>query len=142
MNPFPPVSELVPHRPPMLLLVRVLHYGGADIECQARLPRSGPMVAAHRVGVLWALELVAQACAAWSGLASGGGEPVTAGYVIASPRFEFATSELPREVALVVRATHVGGDTAVSSFAGSVSFGDRRLAHGTLTVIKALAHER
>src|SRR6185369_5593006 len=66
--PFPPLADLVPHRPPMLLLDRVLAYSNEAVSCEVNIRPDSPFVEGALVPAVVALEYMAQAVAAFAGL--------------------------------------------------------------------------
>lgn len=70
MTPYPPIVELVPHRPPMLLLDRVLSYDGERVVCETVLEAGSPFVEQGRVPAVVGIEYMAQAIAAGAGLSA------------------------------------------------------------------------
>lgn len=68
MSAFPPVAELVPQRPPMLLLDEVLAADADAITCLAVIRPGNLFLVDGRVHAATALEYMAQAIAALAGL--------------------------------------------------------------------------
>ena len=67
---YPPIVELVPHRPPMLLLDRVLSYDGECVVCETVLEHDSPFVEQGHVPALVGIEYMAQTIAAGAGLSA------------------------------------------------------------------------
>ena len=65
---YPPIVELVPHRPPMLLLDRVLSYDGECVVCETVLEPESPFVDEGEVPAIVGIEYMAQTIAAGAGL--------------------------------------------------------------------------
>ena len=68
MTTWPPIVELVPHRPPMLLLDRVLAYDGECVTCETVLRPDSPFADQGRVPAVVGIEYMAQTIAAGAGL--------------------------------------------------------------------------
>lgn len=86
---FPPVAELLPHAPPMLLLDAVLE-GDADTLSASLTIRPGIAFfdAGHGVPAHVGIEYMAQACGAWAGLRGRAeGRPVSLGLLLGTRRY-------------------------------------------------------
>lgn len=130
----PPVADLLPHTPPMRLLDAVSRFEGAQIECTATLLPTCPFAdAAGSVEPLVAVELVAQAAAAWAALAGGGG--VRPGVVASCREAQFEDVQLQVGDALVVRAERTAGSADFGSFSGVVLRGAAAVATISLGVV-------
>jgi len=131
----PPLTELVPHRAPMLLLDEVSSYDDISVECLVVLRDDSPFVERGRVRATLALEYLAQSIAVWSGLQGRArGEPVRIGYLVGSRELAFAVDHFRVGDELRLRASRVGGDSKLGAFACSVLRGGDTLASGTLNV--------
>lgn len=62
-----PISELVPHRPPMILLDRVIDCDGESLEAELTLTAHSPFCVDGKVGAWIGIEYMAQAVAALAG---------------------------------------------------------------------------
>lgn len=81
---YPPVAELVPQRPPMLLLAEVLAADARAITCAAEVQGDDLLVREGRAPAAAAIEYMAQAIAAHAGLrARAAGRQVARGVVVA-----------------------------------------------------------
>lgn len=58
--PFPPLDELLPHRPPMRLLDEVLGWDGTSARCAATIGATHPFLRAGGVPAVVLLEVMAQ----------------------------------------------------------------------------------
>jgi predicted hotdog family 3-hydroxylacyl-ACP dehydratase len=77
--------ELIPHRPPMLLVDEVIAHEGLSVVCRTTIREDMPFVRDGEVPVLLALELFAQSAASLVALlASRGGAPLTSGAILGS----------------------------------------------------------
>jgi len=131
----PPLTELVPHRAPMLLLDEVSSYDDISVECLVVLRDDSPFVERGRVRATLALEYLAQSIAVWSGLQGRArGEPVRIGYLVGSRELAFAVDHFRVGDELRLRASRLGGDSTLGAFACSVVRGGDTLASGTLNV--------
>lgn len=81
---YPPVADLVPQRPPMLLLAEVLAADARAITCAAEVQGDDLLVREGRAPAAAAIEYMAQTIAAHAGLrARAAGRPVARGVVVA-----------------------------------------------------------
>jgi predicted hotdog family 3-hydroxylacyl-ACP dehydratase len=131
----PPLTELVPHRAPMLLLDEVCGYDDISVECLVVLRDDSPFVERGKVRATLALEYLAQCIAVWTGLQGRArGEPVRIGYLVGSRELAFAVDHFRVGDELRLKASRVGGDSTLGVFACSVLRGGDTLASGTLNV--------
>ena len=65
---WPPLEQLLPHRPPMLLLDAVERFDGAVLACRVTPRAGGPFVRGGFVPALVSVEYFAQAAAAYFGV--------------------------------------------------------------------------
>jgi predicted hotdog family 3-hydroxylacyl-ACP dehydratase len=81
-----PLVELVPHRPPMLLVDEIVSYEGRSIVCRSEIRPDHPFLSPEgNVSSLVAIELFAQTAAALVGLlAPPGGPSMTTGALLGS----------------------------------------------------------
>lgn len=134
---FPPLHELVPHRPPMLLLDEVVGHDERRTTCRTAARAAPPCPGSGPVPAWAALEYMAQCIAAHAGLcARSAGHPPRVGLLIGASRVAFHRAAFRSGQALTVVAEHVWGETALGSFACRVDDADtaRPLAEGTLKV--------
>ncbi len=130
----PPISELLPHSPPMRLLDTVDSFEGARVECSATLLPTCPFAdGTGAVDALVTVELVAQAAAAWAALTGGGG--VRPGVVASCREARFEDVPLHVGDALTIRAERTAGSADFGSFAGVVLRGTTPVAMISLGVV-------
>lgn len=135
MTPFPPVAELVPQRPPMLLLDEVLAAGEDDVTCAALVRPDNPFVAAGRVHASVVLEYMAQAIAAFAGLrARAAGQAPALGMIAACRNLELHAEHLAVGDRLHVVATRVFAG-AMAEYRAAVTRGGQPLADAVLHVV-------
>lgn len=93
--PFPPVAELVPQRPPMLLLDEVAAASRDAITCTAIVREGNPLVRDGRAHASAVLEYMAQTIAALAGLrAREAGQPPAIGLIAACRDLDLAAEHL------------------------------------------------
>ena len=134
---FPPITELVPHRPPMLLLDRVVSWDHGRVVCGVVLRHDSPFVVSGRVSSTVAIEYMAQCIAVYAGLGGHArSEPVRIGYLLGSREVIFEVEDFRVGDELRVEASHLWGDDALGSFACAVHRRGRVAARGTLNVFR------
>ena len=125
----PGLTELVPHRGPMLLLDSVVSHGEREITCRATIGETHAFLEGGEVDVLVCVELVAQAVAAYVGNRDYvPGEPPKVGFLVSCREATFEVPSLGVGDTLTVEARHVWGDAHVGSFKGRVSRGGATVA--------------
>lgn len=138
MSEFPPVQELVPQRPPMLLLDAVTAWDGVSLECVTTVRADWLLVEAGRMPAAGLLEVMAQAVAAMHGLQGHArGEPVRVGLLTGCRELRLHAPAVPVGTSLRVRARQVVDLEAAAEFACSVVTAEgRALAEGALQVVR------
>lgn len=138
MSEFPPVRELVPQRPPMLLLDAVTAWDGAQLECAVTVRGDWLLVEHGRMPAAGLLEVMAQAVAALCGLRGHArGEPVRMGLLTGCKALQLRAPSIPVGTTLTVRARQVVDLGAAAEFECQVMTADGRgLAEGTLQVVR------
>lgn len=135
MTTFPPVSSLLPHHEPMVLLDALQEVGTQHLVCSATVRVGGAFVLGSALPVLATLEHMAQAVAAWAGWCGRqAGEPVRIGYLLGCRELSLSRDSVPVGTQLTIRAERVWGDNALGSFACEVHAGAELLAKATLSV--------
>ena len=135
-----PVERLLPHRPPMLLLERLLTWSASEWSSAIRLRGDGPYVELGHwhLRPIWCLELMAQAAAA--GIAYGAAvsdQPRPAsGFVIGVEDLQTdGFDSLPRSAELRVEA-HLEVDVPpAAEIATRIVFGSREVARARLKML-------
>ena len=133
---YPPIVELVPHRPPMLLLDRVLSYDGERVVCETVLEAGSPFVDQGQVPAVVGIEYMAQAIAAGAGLSARdkGETAARMGFLLDCRDLTIAVDSFQVGDRLTVEACRTWGEKELGSFACKVRRGDEVLVEGALTV--------
>ena len=136
MTSYPPIVELVPHRPPMLLLDRVLSYDGERVVCETVLEAGSPFVEQGRVPAVVGIEYMAQTIAAGAGLSARdkGDQAGRMGFLLGCRNLSIAVDSFQVGDRLTVEARRTWGEKELGSFACQVRRGDEILVEGALTV--------
>jgi predicted hotdog family 3-hydroxylacyl-ACP dehydratase len=132
-----PLTAFLPHRPPMLLLDRLLEHGEAHAVCEAHVVSDGLFVDEGGVSALIALELFAQAAAAHIGYewyVRGDAAGLRAGALLGTRRIDLLVDRLTVGDRLVVRATHVMSMPPVAQYEGTLFREGEVIASGTISV--------
>lgn len=141
---FPPPDELLPHRPPMLLLRAVRSHAPGETTCEAEFDEAFVRANGGEVAGAFGLELIAQAAAAHHALAqiAAGGTHVRAarGLLLGSRRLQLCKRTLPVGETLLVTVrggVEPPGPGGLIRFEGSVvDARNETLASGDATVLE------
>ena len=133
---YPPIVELVPHRPPMLLLDRVLSYDGDCVVCETVLGPNSPFAEQGHVPAVVGIEYMAQTIAAGAGLSARekGSASGQMGFLLGCRSLTIAVDSFRVGDRLTIEARRSWGETALGSFACKVQRGAEVLVEGALTV--------
>jgi len=135
MTAFPPIVEVVPHRPPMLLLDRVLSYDGERVVSELVLRPDSPFAEGDEVPAIVGIEYMAQTIAAGAGLsARDKGQPARVGFLLGCRSLTIAVDSFRVGDRLTIEARRTWGENDIGSFACKVRRGDDVLVEGALTV--------
>ncbi|PCC70059.1 Predicted 3-hydroxylacyl-ACP dehydratase, HotDog domain [Nannocystis exedens] len=134
---FPPLDEILPHRPPMLLLDALTAAEVESVTCRATVRAGAPFVEGGRVSSLIAVEYFAQAVAALFAYKarSGGGGPFR-GLLLGARDVELAVSHLRVGDVVDVHCREQWASGPVAQYQCVLSRGDERLATGAVTVLR------
>src|SRR5438552_53932 len=132
---FPPLAELLPHSPPMILLDTVVDRDERSIACAVRVRPDMPFARDGHVPALLAIEYMAQAVAAYAGLlARDEGRPIRIGYLLGTRELTLDVERFDVGDELIVRARHVWGDATLGTFDCDIDRAGTRSAAATLNV--------
>lgn len=135
----PAVGELVPHRPPMLLVDRVIAHGDNVIVCEVEVKADSLFTVEHdgrrEVPAVVGLEYMAQTVATFAGLSARKERRAPRiGFLIGCRELRLDTDAFAAGDVLTVEARRLFGENDLGSFACTITRGDRILVTGTLTV--------
>jgi predicted hotdog family 3-hydroxylacyl-ACP dehydratase len=136
MTEFPPIGELIPHGPPMLLLDRIVAFTPEEsVTCEVRIREDATFVEDGGVPAVVGIEYMAQSVAAFAGLtARADGKGVRIGLLLGCRELTLATDSFAIGDTLTVSVRRTWGESDLGSFFCKVQRGDETLATGTLTV--------
>lgn len=101
------LEELLPHRPPMLLVGAIVEVDDAHAVTRSSVDPAWPMADGDGVPALIAVELAAQTagvCNGWGRLQTQGPASDPTGWLVAVKRAVFHTAHLPFGLEVIVRA--------------------------------------
>lgn len=130
-----PAEMLVPHRPPMLLIDRLIERKGDMAVAEAHVPQKGPCVDKER-GLLpeFFIEIIAQTMAAVNGYdALLEGKKLNDGFLVGIDDFSWNTAPLPNKT-LQVKVEKTFEFGVVKIIRGEVLCNDVLLAKGEIKV--------
>ncbi|MCB9726985.1 MAG: 3-hydroxylacyl-ACP dehydratase [Deltaproteobacteria bacterium] len=140
MSTWPPISELVPHAPPMILIDRMLDWAPGEARCELTVREGAPFVREGRVHAVVGIETMAQTVAACLGYeAFTGGGAVRVGVIIGCRRLDILRPWVPVGTRLVISARRVRGNEMLSHFECEVADGEDLVATSLLTLYHAEA---
>ena len=129
------ITELLPHRPPMILLDRVEEFDAASLTASVTIVPSSMFCTGGSVPSHIALEYMAQACGAHVGiLALENGEPVRIGFVLGTRDFVSMVPGFEVGDRLDVTVTPVLNDAQIGAYDCQIAIGDRLVAKARLSV--------
>ena len=138
VTPFPPLTELLPHAPPMILLDAVVARTHDSITCEVGVRAGAPFCGPRGVDAVVALEYMAQAAGIYAGLAThAGGEPVRPGFLIGCSELDLEVDIVPVNTRLLVEVKQVWGDADLGQFQGKVHDDAQVIATATFNVARA-----
>lgn len=114
----PRLEDVLPHKPPMVLLDEVIAHTAEKTTCIVRIQRDGPFTAPDGTVPNWvAVEYMAQCAAAHAGLRGReAGAPVRIGFLLGSRRIVFHAARFELGQELEVSAHEAWTDGELASF--------------------------
>jgi predicted hotdog family 3-hydroxylacyl-ACP dehydratase len=136
MMTLPAIEDLVCHRPPALMLDRIVSWTGRRLECAATIRRGPYTDASGRMRPIATLEPMAQAVAAYERLFAGASGP-RPGYLVGVADLALGDVEVRVGDRISVEAARVYSDETAGQFATAVRRGADLVAEARLTVYRA-----
>lgn len=135
---FGPVSDYLPHRPPMLLIDDIVEVAADRVVCRARIHPDCVFAIDGEVHPSAMIEFVAQACAIHAGVvAAREGAPPKMGLIISCREISFAVDSFAVGDELTIAATLDVGQNGLAAFTGTVTRGETMCASVQLSVVDA-----
>lgn len=134
----PPIAELVPHEPPMLLVDELVEWSPERARVRACVRAGNPFVEGGRAPALVLLEIMAQAVAAAGGMREHlrGSKP-SRGFLLGTRELELAVDELALGDELELEVERLHDDGKLVRYACSARRGGDTLARAELNVMIA-----
>ena len=135
---FGPVSDYLPHRPPMLLIDRIDEVTADRAVCRATIQPDCVFAQNGVVHPSAMIEFVAQACAIYVGVrASRDGDPPRLGFIVGCREITFSVDSFAIGDELTIIATRLLGQDQLAVFNGTVTRGDQPCVTIQLSVVDA-----
>jgi predicted hotdog family 3-hydroxylacyl-ACP dehydratase len=134
-EPFPPLVAFMPHRPPMLMLDRMIVHTADECVCTKTFRAGDPLVEDGAVTSLVTIELFAQTAAAHFGYAGYlAGSGMTSGALLGTRKIELHIGTFALDAAILIRAKQVFAIPPAAQFECTAEIDGRRVAEGTINV--------
>lgn len=136
-GPFPGVLELLPHRPPMVLVEELLDVDEdrAVARCRCRVEPGSPLVQDGRLPRMLMIEMLAQSAACLKGyIELKRGLPIRPAYLVRIDDLEILHAPAPGD-AVEVEAVEQRGLGDYFVYRASATLGDTRVAEGSLRFV-------
>lgn len=132
------ISELVPHRGPMLLIDRLLEDDAEMIRVEAEVKPGQLFLTPEGLPAWVGIELMAQTVAAWAGLRSREkNEPVQLGFLLGTRRYECSVPAFPLGARLEIEGRQeLVGANGLGVFACRLSLRGELLATAQLNAFQ------
>lgn len=130
---FPPLDELLPHRPPMRFVQSILRQSADALDCLACIPAACALVSDGVAPAIAAIEAAAQAAAAWEALQrwhKHGEAAPHMGYLVAMRDIAFCMEQVAAGESLHVSVRLEAVTPPLSHYRFEVSRDGLRLAQG------------
>ena len=132
-DPGPDPSRLLPHRPPMLFIERVLGWDDTGGVCRGRIDPDACLAAASPlVPASAAIEVAAQAMAAIEACRSGDGGKPRRGYLVAMAQTELSVSGFPVGSVLTVEVGRTTWSPPMARASARVAVADQEIVSCSL----------
>ncbi|WOO42331.1 hypothetical protein [Rubellicoccus peritrichatus] len=132
---YPPPSECLPHEPPMVLLHEIKWVNDQGLSASVHLGNNDIFDSRADVPIAWAMEIIAQAAAAYVGI-NYRVKGYTSGRLIRASSFSANATFIPKSTKLTAMVTKIAeSEMGVFLFQGSLSEGDVILAEASFTIL-------
>ena len=139
---FPPIAELVPHEPPMLLVDELCEWSEERARVRATVRAGGVFVAEGAMPATILLEYMAQAIAAASGMRQRVHDlPAGLGLLLGTRELRLELAEIALGTELDIEVIREFDDGKLARYACSVRAGGQPLASATINVMATSAEE-
>ena len=131
----PPLHELIPHRPPMRFVERILGEADDGATCLSRVPAACALVTRGVTPAFVALEAAAQTAAVWEALRrsrDGGAASVRMGYLVSLRDVVFYQRTIPADADLIATVRLVASAPPLTTYVVDVAVLGECAIRGTL----------
>lgn len=119
------MATLIPHRPPILLVERIVEVLDGGLVCEGRIPADGPFADGERASAFLGIELAAQSAAVLEALRHGlGGGPPPIGYLTSIREGRFEVPALPAGRPLLATVQRKGGVAPLALYSAEVKLAE------------------
>jgi predicted hotdog family 3-hydroxylacyl-ACP dehydratase len=114
---YPPLEQLLPYRPPMILIDRMIDATETGSTCEVTIGPQTLFIEPGGVPAFVGLEYMAQAVAAYGGYKSYlAGGPMAIGFLLGTPQLKTYCQFFDCGQTLQIQVTHVWGDNELMQF--------------------------
>lgn len=140
---FPPVAELVPHEPPMLLVDELVEWSETKALVRATIRAGGPFVTGERMPATILLEYMAQAIAVANGMADRmrGRSSSEVGLLLGTRELDLHVDALAVGDTLELRVACEYSDDKLARYACTAERAGELVARATINVMVTSAAE-
>jgi predicted hotdog family 3-hydroxylacyl-ACP dehydratase len=128
-----PFEGLLPHRPPMLMLTRMLEQDSDSVHCTSVIDAHNPLLSDGLFPIIGGVELLAQAAGTLFGTQAPG-NAARPGAIVQVKSFRVEPPDIPVGAELHIHARYQAGTAEAALFEGEVLFGEQRFFTGTLMI--------
>ena len=128
-----PFEDLLPNRPPMLMLTTMLEQDTDSVHCSSVINTHNPLLCDGLFPVIGGVELLAQAAGTLLG-ARAPGNATRPGAIVQVKSFRIEPLDIPVGAELHIHARYQAGTAEAALFEGEVMFGKQRFFTGTLMI--------
>lgn len=132
---FPPVAELVPHEPPMILVDELVEWSPTHALVQAQVRRGGPFVSDGKLPATILLEYMAQAIAVADGMSARATGRRDIGLLLGVRELNLEIDAVAVGDVLDIHVAQRFGDDKLAAYACEVRRGGEVLASGVVNVM-------
>ena len=139
---YPSIEQLLPHRPPMILIDRLVQADGSTTVCEVTIGPHSMFLQADGVPAFVGIEYMAQTVAAHGGYQSYlEGQPIAVGLLLGTRRLETHCQFFELGQTLRIEATHIWGQHELMRFRCAIihTASDVPLQQAELNVFKPKA---
>ena len=126
-------EQLLPHRPPMLMLTRMLAQEHDSVHCSSVIAAHNPLLRDGLFPVTAGVELLAQAAGTLIGRRAPG-NATRPGAIVQVKSFHVKQLDIPVGAELHIHARYQAGTAEAALFEGEVSFNEQCFFTGTLMI--------